>query len=181
MDFMISLFGSEQTGQPRQRKKVRSTGSMDTSQSPKFDSPDYSNESEFPPEEEEGNVEYKVRLTVLFGIKAYMIHGLFQLKLVDPSPSRFEHLVTQMKWRLREGQGEAIYEIGVEDTGILAGLSDREMDASISTLRRMANQLCASVTLLRERDIEDDSCTSHKRVAELLVRKVPENQQVVTD
>lgn len=46
-----------------------------------------------PPEDAEGNVEYK-------------------LKLVDPSESRFEHLVTQMKWRLREGQGEAIYEIG---------------------------------------------------------------------
>lgn len=42
-------------------------------------------DSEFlPPELEEGNVEYK-------------------LKLVRPSCSRFEHLVTQMKWRLREG------------------------------------------------------------------------------
>ena len=37
-----------------------------------------------PPECEEGNVEYK-------------------LKLIAPSQSRFEHLVTQMKWRLREG------------------------------------------------------------------------------
>ena len=37
-----------------------------------------------PPECEEGNVEYK-------------------LKLINPSESRFEHLVTQMKWRLREG------------------------------------------------------------------------------
>lgn len=45
------------------------------------------------PEPSDGNVEYK-------------------LKLVEPSESRFEHLVTQMKWRLREGQGEAIYEIG---------------------------------------------------------------------
>ena len=33
---------------------------------------------------EEGNVEYK-------------------LKLVNPNPTRIEHLVTQMKWRLREG------------------------------------------------------------------------------
>ena len=33
---------------------------------------------------EEGNIEYK-------------------LKLVNPNPSRLEHLVTQMKWRLREG------------------------------------------------------------------------------
>lgn len=29
--------------------------------------------------------------------------------------------MSQLKWRLREGGGEAIYEIGVEDSGLLAG------------------------------------------------------------
>lgn len=43
-----------------------------------------------PPENAEGNVEYK-------------------LKLVNPSSSRFEHLVTQMKWRLREGELNCSY------------------------------------------------------------------------
>lgn len=37
-----------------------------------------------PPECEQGNIEYK-------------------LKLVNPTSARFEHLVTQMKWRLQEG------------------------------------------------------------------------------
>jgi GTPase len=32
-----------------------------------------------------------------------------------------------MKWRLAEGQGEALYEIGVEDCGRLAGLTRDEM------------------------------------------------------
>lgn len=63
-----------------------------------------------------------------------------QLKLVSPSESRFEHLVTQMKWRLQEGQGEAIYEIGVEDSGLLAGLTPTELDASMDTLGRMATK-----------------------------------------
>ena len=45
-----------------------------------------------------------------------------------------------MKWRLQEGQGEAFYEIGVEDNGILAGLTDDELTASISTLDRMAKR-----------------------------------------
>jgi GTPase len=37
-----------------------------------------------------------------------------QYMLVEPTEERFEHLVTQMKWRLSEseGVGEAIYEIG---------------------------------------------------------------------
>jgi len=49
-------------------------------------------------EVEEGNIEYK-------------------LKLIDPTPKRFEQLVSQLKWRLGEGQGEALYEVGVEDDG----------------------------------------------------------------
>lgn len=63
-----------------------------------------------------------------------------QLKLVNPSQYRFEHLVTQMKWRLQEGRGEAVYQIGVEDNGLLVGLSEEEMHASLKTLRRMAEK-----------------------------------------
>ncbi len=56
-----------------------------------------------------------------------------------------------MKWRLREGQGEAIYEIGVGDDGFLHGLTVHEMDASLETLSTMAKRLGASVTVLRRR------------------------------
>ena len=70
---------------------------------------------------EEGNVEYK-------------------LKLLNPSSSRFEHLVTQMKWRLQEGRGEAIYEIGVADCGFLKGLPHTELTMSLETVKRMASR-----------------------------------------
>ena len=45
-----------------------------------------------------------------------------------------------MKWRLQEGEGEAIYEIGVEDCGQMAGLSDEELQASLKTLEKMASK-----------------------------------------
>lgn len=45
-----------------------------------------------------------------------------------------------MKWRLQEGEGEAIYEIGVSDNGVLAGLSAYEMEASMDTLKRMTTK-----------------------------------------
>ena len=45
-------------------------------------------------EVEVGNVEYK-------------------LKLIEPTSTRFEQLVTQLKWRLAEGGGEAIYELSL--------------------------------------------------------------------
>lgn len=72
-----------------------------------------------------------------------------------------------MKWRLREGHGEAIYEIGVEDSGLLTGLSHTELTASLDTLECMAKKLGATTTILRERTVDDD-----RQVAEVLVRKV---------
>lgn len=72
-----------------------------------------------------------------------------------------------MKWRLREGQGEAIYEIGVEDNGVLTGLTPRDMTASLQTLEQMAIKLGATTTILRNRVLDNG-----RKVAEILVRKV---------
>lgn len=69
-----------------------------------------------------------------------LIFIVFQLKLVDPSPDRIEHLITQMKWRLKEGEGEAIYAIGVEDNGVISGLQKDELESSLETLRCMADR-----------------------------------------
>ncbi|XP_060829403.1 GTP-binding protein 2 [Bombus pascuorum] len=117
-------------------------------------------EERLPPEPEQGNVEYK-------------------LKLINPSSQRFEHLVTQMKWRLREGHGEAIYQIGVEDNGKLTGLSREDMKASLKTLNDMAARLGATTSILRERHANSknkDITTRHnkeeRQIAEVLIRKL---------
>ncbi|KAH6905498.1 GTP binding protein 2 [Coprinopsis sp. MPI-PUGE-AT-0042] len=54
-------------------------------------------------ESDDGNVEYK-------------------LQLLDPTPARFASLVTQLKWRLLEGGGQAYYELGVADSEIGASV-----------------------------------------------------------
>uniref|UniRef100_A0A8C6WJN4 GTP binding protein 2b n=1 Tax=Neogobius melanostomus TaxID=47308 RepID=A0A8C6WJN4_9GOBI len=103
---------------------------------------------------------------------------VFQLKLVNPSPYRFEHLATQLKWRLQEGRGEAVYQIGVEDNGLMVGLSPSDMNASLKTLSRMAHKVGADITLLRERAVDFDSDRNvSRKIAEVLVRKVPDDQQ----
>ncbi|KAF0036931.1 hypothetical protein F2P81_009805 [Scophthalmus maximus] len=107
---------------------------------------------------EEGNIEYK-------------------LKLVNPTQYRFEHLATQLKWRLQEGRGEAVYQIGVEDNGLLVGLSEADMRASLRTLKRMAEKVGADITLLREREVDYDLDRNTRKIAEVLVRKVPDDQQ----
>uniref|UniRef100_W5KAW7 GTP binding protein 2b n=1 Tax=Astyanax mexicanus TaxID=7994 RepID=W5KAW7_ASTMX len=99
------------------------------------------------------------------------------LKLVNPTQYRFEHLATQLKWRLQEGRGEAVYQIGVEDNGLMVGLTEEDMKASLKTLRRMAEKVGADITLLREREVDYESDRSRRKIAEVLVRKVPDDQQ----
>lgn len=40
-----------------------------------------------------------------------------------------------MKWRLCEGNGEAIYELGVNDDGSMTGLTKDQLDASLRTVQ----------------------------------------------
>ncbi|OJA07804.1 hypothetical protein AZE42_03422 [Rhizopogon vesiculosus] len=89
------------------------------------------------PENEEGNVEYK-------------------LHLLSPSPTRFTHLVTQLKWRLLEGGGQAYYELGVTDSGVLVGLARREMEETLGTLEEMAGEIGASVIVVKEIEVPAD-------------------------
>lgn len=60
------------------------------------------------PEVEEGNVEYKLKLCAcLITGSASRSHSP-----VNPTSARFARLVTQLKWRLLEGGGQAYYELG---------------------------------------------------------------------
>jgi elongation factor 1-alpha len=81
-------------------------------------------------EDDEGDVEYKWRLT---GISA----------------TRFQHLVTQMQFRVLEGRGQCLYELGVSDDGTPRGLRRRDFDESVQTIQRMAAQLRLEATLLQ--------------------------------
>ncbi|KAF9090694.1 GTP binding protein [Mortierella sp. GBA35] len=104
-------------------------------------SPWVNHQGSLPPEVDiEGNIEYK-------------------LKLIATAPDRFEHLVTQLKWRLSEGHGSAIYEIGVADDGSFVGLSPQDMEVSLQTLQRMADFLKADVTILRRVSVESTQQT----------------------
>jgi GTPase len=48
-------------------------------------------------------------------------------------------------------KGEAIYEIGVDDDGSVRGLSESDLEASLKTLREMAKELSAEISVLCER------------------------------
>ena len=119
---------------------------------------------QLPQEVEEGNVEYKLKLVAVSDGEFFASEPggqAFYCALLL-SAERFQHLVTQMHWRLREGSGLAVYhvnptslrafamsaidtvayQIGVEDNGHPQGLGDDELETSLATLRRYIGALC---------------------------------------
>ena len=82
------------------------------------------------------------------------------------TPDRFEELVTQLKWRtFAEGDGEALYELGVGDDGEAHGLDDSAFTESIETLRKMASAIDCDCSVVHERRTRDG-----KRCATCLIR-----------
>ena len=81
----------------------------------------------FDPEDDEGHVEYKWRL-------------------VDIPNERLDHLISQMKFRIHEGSGSAIYRIGVKDNGESSGLTASDLFQSTINLMYMTRQLGACLS-----------------------------------
>ncbi|XP_056018519.1 GTP-binding protein 1-like [Ostrea edulis] len=88
--------------------------------------------------------------------------------LVSPNNEEYDIIVDIIKERLDEGQGETIYEIGTGE-GDAPGLSQEDMQASIATLRSIAESLSLEMVQLRERKEGDGMVTEH------LLRKTLEN------
>lgn len=150
MDFMLTDFTDE--------KRARIYSSSFPEDTERLNYPSGAIQSDdLPPESDLGNVEYKA-------------------KLCDLSKERIHHLTTQMKFRLREGSGEAIYEIGVDDDGKLTGINQNEMDESLKCLHQIAENLSASFSILSQREITTVGIDEKRYVTEVLVRKVPDNQ-----
>ncbi len=58
-----------------------------------------------------------------------------------------------MKWRLLEGGGQAIYELGVADCGALVGLVPNDLRATLDTLHAMATEIGARVIISKEIEV----------------------------
>jgi len=82
----------------------------------------------------------------------------------DLNSEKIEHMTSQMKFRLQEGQGETKYEIGkvIDNTHI--GLSKEDMLHHLRTFCIIASKLQADVIILHMRN------ASFGKIAEILVR-----------
>ena len=80
----------------------------------------------FPKEVEYGNIEYK-------------------LKVITSDKKRIEQLASQMKWRMNEGLGEAIYYIGINDEGDIDGISEDDYIQTIRNLSKITKIIDAKI------------------------------------
>jgi len=103
----------------------------------------------FNSENDEGNVEYK-------------------LKLTSVDKDRLNELATQLNYRVNEGGGEAFYDLGVTDEGELLGLDPKEAEVTFKNFDKICKMINVSYTIIRS--VEGKKGT----VYELLVRRVAE-------
>ena len=92
--------------------------------------------------EEEKNIHFINREKLLQSPKLYneeLDYGNteYKLKLINVDRSKLQKRITQMKFRLHEGNGECHYLIGVEDNGNPIGINEVEMKESIETIEKM--------------------------------------------
>lgn len=109
----------------------------------------------YPPENYYGNIEYK-------------------RSLVNKSDDRVACIATQMRMRIHEGNGEAIYVLGVDDDGSIVGVDDDEFTESFNNLIIAADISTYTITILTSKDVPK----SKKKVYELLVRENNEQKYI---
>ncbi len=76
------------------------------------------------PSKENKNIEFKERLTVNVHLKE----------------DKKQHLASQMKYLLEMGKGNAVYIIGVDDSGKTKGLSELELEETVNVLKTIAKE-----------------------------------------
>jgi GTPase len=106
------------------------------------------------PESDDGNKEYK-------------------LKLLRSGPEAIDHIATQMRYRLDEGHGEALYTLGVTDTGGIIGLTADEYKTSKEVLDEVAKKNNYTLTCVSEHKVSHD-----KTMYEFLVREKNHNKYI---
>ncbi len=78
------------------------------------------------PENDEGNTEYK-------------------RYLINLDSNRLEQLSTQMKWRLAEGENEAIYYLGIDDDGTPYPMTEQEKKESLNNFTLLLEKNKANI------------------------------------
>ena len=99
----------------------------------------------------------------------------YKLMLINKNNDRIDELVSQMRFRCEEGNGECFYNLGVDDKGNLVGISDDEFKETYNNLSLVAEKNDYSIQILSKTPVEHDENYS---IYELLIRENNENKYI---
>ena len=117
-------------------------------------------ETKLEPEKEDGNIEYK-------------------LKLINKDENRIERLASQMRFRTEEGDGECIYNLGIEDNGKIVGITQSEYQDTLSVLKNAANMNNYAITLLSSSSVSREQKKGELRsIYEVMIREKNDNKYI---
>ena len=105
-------------------------------------------------EKDDGNIEYK-------------------LFLKPKSEDRFKELISQMSYRLNEGNGECVYILGVTDLGETIGLTDNEYESSMVHLRKLLKANNSNIVSTFKKKITDE-----RVLYEIIIRENIESKYI---
>ena len=61
----------------------------------------------------------------------------YKWTLANANEERIHHLSTQMQWRLAEGNGHALYRLGIEDDGTVSGMEPKDFKKTIENFDKV--------------------------------------------
>ncbi|KAF9166465.1 hypothetical protein BGX21_000109 [Mortierella sp. AD011] len=71
-------------------------------------------------------------------------------QFLNPTDSNIESLQTLLAGRIREGSGETLFEIGIEEDGAPMNLTDEEYQTALSTVKTAATAVGAEIAVMYE-------------------------------
>lgn len=102
-----------------------------------------------PPESEDGNTEYKIYLSPNYESRKNRRQPKNEKIKKMWFQSYIQNKSTQLLFRLIEGNGKALYLLGIEDNGKVRGMNSQEMFLSLENIRLMAHQIGAIIRIIR--------------------------------
>lgn len=98
-----------------------------------------------PPESDYGNKEYKIFLSPYNRKNKKRKKNLPQLTFQN----YIENKSSQLLFRLIEGNGKAVYLLGIKDDGNIRGMTDEEMKFTLQNLNLMIREIGAHIRIIR--------------------------------
>ena len=72
----------------------------------------------------------------------------YKLNLSNFTYNKYQRYSTQLKYRILEGGGKAIYIIGIHDDGKIKGIPKNELDSTIDKFNHMCSNVNCSMKLI---------------------------------